>query len=78
VARSSEKPARPGPRDGSRLLFSTLGGVVVGLIVYILKLGIAPAAPPENVLFFVAGGAVLGLLWAFLLGRKDRSRAPRI
>lgn len=64
------KPARPGPNDGSRTLFTILGGVVIALVLYIIKLWIAPAAAPDNVLVFVVGGAVVGAGVALLRRRR--------
>lgn len=64
------EPARPGPHDGSRTLFTILGSVVIALILYIIKLWIAPAAAPDNVLVFVIGGAIVGAALALLRRRR--------
>lgn len=61
------------PRQGrARPLAWGLAGVVLGLVVYIGKLWIAPAATPDDVVLFVIGGALLGVVADALLRRRRR------
>ena len=62
----------PRPAQGrARPLVWPLAGVVAGLIVYIAKLWIAPAAAPDDAVTFVLGGAIIGLAMYFLFGRRS-------
>jgi hypothetical protein len=70
----SETSSRNGrPAQGrARPLVWPLAGVVAGLIVYVVKLWIAPAAAPDDAVTFVLGGAIVGLAAFFLFGRRSR------
>lgn len=60
------------PAQGrARPLVWPLGGVVAGLIAYVAKLWIAPAAAPDDAVTFVLGGAIIGLAAFFLFGRRS-------
>jgi presenilin-like A22 family membrane protease len=74
MAQRSSEPSRPGPRDRSAPLFSALAGAIVGIVLYILKLGVAPAAAPENVLVFVMGGALAGFVVALIRARRHKEQ----
>ena len=51
-----------------------LAGVVLGLVIYIVKLWVAPAAAPDDATVFVVGGALLGLI-GHVLHRRRRRRS---
>lgn len=74
MAQRPSEPSRPGPRDRSAPLFSAMAGAIVGILLYILKLGVAPTGAPENVLVFVMGGALAGFVVSMIRARRHRER----
>lgn len=56
-------PPTDRPAQGrARPLVWTLAGVVVGLLVLIAKMAVAPGRGPENAAWYVIGGGIAGWL----------------